>query len=180
VTEREVSELMAAYQQGDLAAFDQLYRQLAPRLQRYLAMLTRSTSRAEDLVQETFLNLHRARRTYLPGRPVVPWAFAIARHMYLMDRRRRARGQDREVVPPANAVPKIPVPPEAEGLADRDALQRALGRLPPDQLEAVTLHHVWGFSFREIGATLGVSSVTARVRAFRGMARLRQLLSREP
>jgi len=174
--EENAPELMAAYQQGDLQAFEALYRQLAPGLLRYLGMLSRDRSRAEDLLQETFLQIHRSRRTHLPGRPVVPWAFAIARHVHLMDLRARARRHRMERPHPGEELPEIPVPPEAEGVADRTTLQRALARLPPDQLEAVALHHVWGFTFREIGAMLGIAAVTAKLRAYRGLRRLRVLL----
>lgn len=174
--EEHASALMAAYQRGDLEAFETLYRQLAPGLLRYLTMVTRDRGRAEDLLQETFLQIHRSRRTYLPGRPVVPWAFAIARHVHLMDLRARSRRQLTEAPHPWDELPEVPVPPEAEGVVDRQGVQRALRKLPPDQLEAVVLHHVWGFTFREIGATLGIAAVTAKLRAFRGMKRLRAML----
>jgi len=175
VAEEQLTELMVAYQQGDLGAFEGLYRALRPRLQQYLTMLARSRSRAEDLLQETFLQMHRSRRTHLPGRPVVPWAFAIARHVYLMDVRRRSRASRQEVTLD-DPLPEVPIPPEAEGLAEKARLQEALGRLPVEQVEAITLHHVWGFTFGEIGATLGIRPVTAKVRAFRGMRRLREIL----
>lgn len=178
MTDRHLSDLMAAYQEGDLAAFEGLFRALRPGLQRYLCVLTRNQGRAEDLLQETFLQVHRSRRTYLRGRPVVPWVFAIARHVYLMDVRKRARRQRQETAL-GDPLPEMPVPPEAEGLADRERLQRALGRLPADQIEALTLHHVWGFTFGEIGATLGIRAVTAKLRAFRGMRRLREILEEE-
>jgi RNA polymerase sigma-70 factor (ECF subfamily) len=175
VTEEGLSELMIAYQQGDIAAFEGLYRALRPRLQQYLSVLTRNRSLADDLLQETFLQIHRSRRTHLPGRSVVPWAFAIARHVYLMDVRKRTRLRRREV-DLDDPLPEMPVPPEAEGLAEKARLQDALGQLPAEQVEAITLHHVWGFTFEEIGATLGIRAVTAKVRAFRGMQRLREIL----
>jgi len=175
VTEQQLPEFMAAYQQGNISAFEGLYQELRPRLQAYLSMLTRSRSRTEDLLQETFLQIHRSRRTYWPGRPVVPWAIAIARHVYLMDVRKRARILRHEIVLD-DPLPEIPVAPEMERLAERERLQQALGELPADQIEAIVLHHVWGFTFEEIGATLGIRGVTAKVRAFRGMRRLRQIL----
>jgi len=167
---------MPAYEEGDLGAFEELYQTLDRRLLRYLLVLTRHRSQAEDLLQETFLQIHRSRRTYAPGRPVMPWVFAIARHVYLMDVRRRTRIQRQEIAISSDALPDIPVPPEAEDLADHDRLQRALRQLPADQVEALTLHHVWGLTFAEIGATLGVRTGTAKVRAFRGMQTLKKIL----
>ena len=100
--------LMVRYQAGDAAAFEQLYGALAPLLRRYLIALARDAQRADDLLQDTFLQLHRSRRTYNPSRPVRPWAFAVARHMWLMDQRTRRRKappyQDLE------STPELPVP----------------------------------------------------------------------
>jgi len=52
---------------------------------------------AEELLQETFLQIHRSRRTYLPGRPVTPWIFSIAHHVYLGDRRARIKKAGRDL-----------------------------------------------------------------------------------
>jgi len=175
VTEQDLGALMAAYQRGEPGAFDGLYWALKPRLSGYLMLLTRNPGRVDDLLQETFLQVHRSRRTYLPGRPVVPWVFAIARHVYLVDLRKRSRTSRREIIPD-DSLPEIPVPAEADGMADRERLQMALRRLPADQVEAVVLNQVGGFTFEEIAAMLGVRRVTAKVRAFRGMRRLREIL----
>lgn len=175
MTDEQLPQLMAAYQQGDIGAFEELYRALKPRLHQYLCVLTRHRGDADDLLQDTFLQMHRSRHTHMPGRPVVPWVFAIARHVYLTSIRRRSRLQKYEATA-AESLPEIPVPPEAEGLADSDRVQQALSQLPADQTEAITLHHVWGFSFEEIGAALGIQTGTAKLRAFRGMRRLREIL----
>jgi RNA polymerase sigma-70 factor, ECF subfamily len=166
--------LMVRYQAGEADAFEQLYTLLAPPLRHYLLALARDGQRADDLLQDTFLQIHRSRRTYNPGRPVRPWAFAVARHMWLMDQRTRRRKSPPHV--DLDAVPEFPVPPEAEGLAREDDLRRALAQLPPDRAEALLLHHVWGFKFDEIGKMLGIRAGAARVRASRGMAALRGLL----
>src|SRR5262245_56447614 len=88
---------MQGYLGGRIDAFDGLYDALAGRLRGYLLSLCRDAALADDLLQETFVQMHRSRRTYEPGRPVTPWVFAIARHVYLMNRTRRpaARFEDR-------------------------------------------------------------------------------------
>src|SRR5580693_430551 len=95
--ERELCALMEAYLDGRIEAFDGLYAALSHRVRGYLMGLCRDGARADDLLQDTFLQIHRSRRTYEPGRPVTPWVFAIARHVYLMQRRsagRRLRFED--------------------------------------------------------------------------------------
>lgn len=175
MSEQDLNALMVSYQGGDLRAFDQLYWALRPRLSGYLALLTRDRTHVEDLLQETFLQIHRSRRTYLPGRPVVPWAFAIARHVYLGDERKRSRTRKHETTS-GDSPPTIPIPAEVDGLADRERLQQACRQIPADQLESIILNQVWGFTFDEIGGLLGVRAVTAKVRAFRGIKRLRDIL----
>jgi RNA polymerase sigma-70 factor (ECF subfamily) len=165
-------QLMAEYQQGRLEAFEQVYAALAPPLLAYLTSLARDRAQAEDLLQESFLQMHRSRRTYRPDLPVRPWAFAIARHVWLMDQRSRRRRPR-----PDGELPEIPVAAEALGLADRDTLRRALGTVRTDRREALLLHHVWGFSFAEIGRMLGIRADAAKLRSSRGMAALRASLT---
>src|SRR5205823_192026 len=89
--EQELCRLMQAYLEGHIDAFDALYGALASRIRGYLLALCRDATLADDLTQDTFLQVHRSRRTYEPGRPVTPWVFAIARHVYLMNGRATGR-----------------------------------------------------------------------------------------
>jgi RNA polymerase sigma-70 factor (ECF subfamily) len=168
-----LERLMARYQDGDITAFDELYAAIAPAVLQYLSALTREPDRARDLVQETFLQVHRARRTYRPALPLRPWLFAIARHVWMMDLRTRSRRPA-----PTAELPDLPVPGEVERLADRDTIRRALARVLPDRREALLLHHVLGFSFAEIAQTLGVSVEAAKLRSSRGMKDLKEALQR--
>jgi RNA polymerase sigma-70 factor (ECF subfamily) len=171
VEDAGLEALMAAYQAGSLPAFERLHAAIAPSLLGYLTSLARDRGQAQDLLQETFLQIHRSRRAYRPGLPVRPWAFAIARHVWLMDRRARGRR------PGADApLPDLPVPPEVAGLAERDRLARALETLAADRREALLLHHVWGFRFAEIGQMLGIRADAAKLRSSRAMADLRRVL----
>lgn len=171
-------ELMVAYQAGDGAAFEEIFATLAVPLRNYLTSLTRDRSRGEDLMQETFLQLHRSRHTYLPGRPVKPWAFGIARNVFLMARRSAARRMKHEL-PAFEDLPEIPTEGLAALFPDRDQLGKALGGVPDDRREAVLLHHVWGFTFREVGEMLGISERAAKLRSFRGVQNLRESMGGE-
>ncbi len=174
--ELELSRLMAGYLAGDLAAFDALYAALAPRLRGYLMAQCRDGSVADDLVQDTFLQLHRSRRTYAPGHPVTPWAFAIARHVFLMHRRRSSR-RVRFEEKLTRERPSTGSRDEPGMIADNDTVRRALVAVPAEQRQALVMHHVEGWSFAEIAARLGIRVNAAKTRAFRGMRRLRQQLA---
>jgi RNA polymerase sigma-70 factor (ECF subfamily) len=168
--------LMQGYLDGRIDAFDGLYAALAGRIRGYLLAQCRDATLADDLVQETFMQLHRSRRTYEPGRPVAPWAFAIARHVYLMHRRgtaRRLRFEQRM----ADAITSADVAHDAvQTIADGDRVQRALRDLPADQRRAMLMHHVHGWSFSEIANRLGIRLNAAKTRAFRGVRRMREQL----
>src|SRR5262245_35481494 len=83
--------LMAAYARGDRQAFARLFARLAPRLHRFFRRSFGTGATADDLLQQTFLNLHRARASYRPELKVAPWAFAIAARVRLDEFRRRKR-----------------------------------------------------------------------------------------
>lgn len=174
--EQALVALMQHYLGGRIDAFDGLYDALASRLRGYLLSLCRDAALADDLLQETFVQTHRSRRTYQPGRPVTPWVFAIARHVYLMNRRstgRRLRLEERF----ASEVRASDVPhDDVRTLADADRVRRALRGVPADQREALVMHHVQGWSFADIAARLGIRVNAAKTRAFRGMRRMREQL----
>lgn len=167
--------LMVAYQGGEMQALAELYELMRPQLKGFLQGLSWDATTAEDLVQETFLHLHRARHTYEPGRPVRPWLFGIARNVFLMHRRSSAR-RARHEQPAAEELPELPIAPEAERLTERSALWRALERLGEGRREAVMLHHLLEMDFKQVGAVLGIAAGTAKVRAHRGIAELRRIL----
>ena len=173
-------ELMTRYQAGDLAAFEELYARFAPRVRRWLASRRLAPGGdAEDLTQETFLQMHRSRHTWSPARPFEPWAFAIARNVYRMDCRSRSRKQGREVMVARTMVEGGSAAggdtPEAEA-ARRLTMDRALAATTPKRRTSLLLHHLWGMSFREIGRLLAVNPGAAKLRARRGAEDVRRQL----
>jgi len=173
----ELVRLMAAYQAGELAAFEGLYARLAAELRRYFQS-TAFEGAAQDLVQETFLAIHRSRRTYQPGLPVRPWVFGIARNVLGRHRReawRRSRTEDRDARPAAEAA----APAVALALEPRD-VAAALARLPAGRREAWVLHHVHGLSFQQIAARFRIGVGAAKLRSSRAMRALRAALGVDP
>jgi len=79
--------LMRRYQAGDAQAFETLYARLAPDLAAYLEEVAPGSRPDASLIDEVFLTIHHARRSYDPRRPFEPWVTAIARHVALAHRR---------------------------------------------------------------------------------------------
>jgi RNA polymerase sigma-70 factor (ECF subfamily) len=174
--DQHLRDLMREYQAGRFEAFDEIYASIAPALRRYLLSQVRDAAKADDLVQETFLQMHRARHTYNPSFPLMPWTMAIARHVWLMDRRTLSR---RPWAPDDVATMELPVKAEAASLPERVEVRRALGKLAGGRRDAVIQHHLLGFSFREIADRAGIAETAAKLRSSRGMAQLRALLATE-
>ncbi len=166
---------MIRYQGGSLEAFQELYAQLAAGVRRYLSHLAGASEIADDLLQETFLQMHLSRGAYNPAYAVRPWVFGLARNVFLMNRRAARRWAD--VHQSQENLPEFPVLPEVDQLGSRDEIRRGIAALSADQAEALLLHHEWGFSFEEIAGMLGISAPAARARASRGMADLRIALN---
>ncbi len=85
---------MERYSNGDNTAFAELYDAIAPRLLGFLRKATRYHGDAEDLMQQTLLQIHRERGSFIPGARVIPWAFTIARRL-MIDSSRRHRVEQR-------------------------------------------------------------------------------------
>src|ERR1043165_6058218 len=99
-------ELMARYQDGDAGAFRELYALVAPRLLGYLMKMARSKAVADDLLQQTFLKVHRARAAYVRGADPLPWIYSIAHRTFIDESRRVKRAVVRvadEEVPEVSA-----------------------------------------------------------------------------
>src|ERR1700684_4600617 len=88
--------LMARYQAGDSAAVTALVEGVGPQLHRFFMAQSASRSDADDLLQETWLRIHRVRHTYRPGEPVLPWFSAIARRVPIAPSRGASRTTARE------------------------------------------------------------------------------------
>jgi len=164
---------MTAYQAGGLEAFEGLYLALSTELRGYFTAALGNGSAAQDLVQETFLEVHRSRRLYLPPLPVRPWVFGIARNVLRRHRRsawRRGRHEEGSLdaarEPTRSAGPR-PVPLEA-----RD-VEEVLQRLPAGRRDAWLLHHVHGFSFQQVALRLRIGVGAAKLRSSRAMRALR-------
>jgi RNA polymerase sigma-70 factor (ECF subfamily) len=169
---------MAEYQAGRVEAFDRLHDALAPDLKAYLTRLSRDPMRADDLLQETFLQLHRARAAHIPGHPVRPWVFAIAKRVFLMYQRSATRRVSNEQRASVDRHEPSTAAAEANRLDARQQVDSALRHVPVDGRRAFLLHHFFGFSFTEIGERLGIKPGTAKIRSSRAAHLMRTLLGR--
>jgi RNA polymerase sigma-70 factor (ECF subfamily) len=184
---RVANEAMDRYADGDTSAFPILYDAIAPRIEGIVKRRTRDASRIDDIVQQTFERIHRARGTFIRGSDVLSWAFKIARNLCLDLgaqgwRERPAAGGnakdgtdgDGGADPIGEAVAEIV---DAERIATaRETLERlvrAFRALPEPQQLALELVRVEGFSMAVAAENLGVTLPSLKMSVFRGAAALR-------
>lgn len=174
--------LMKNYCQGDRRAFDELYAHAAPKLLRYLVRLSGNVSAAEDLLQLSFLKLHRARASYIEGAAPLPWMYTIAHRTFLDHVRKHKRANVVDVggeVPEQNANLRGQLHIDGEEADDGEELERtmqALQTLPPSQRQAVVLTKLDGKTMQEAAEIAGTSAGAMKVRAHRGYQALRKSL----
>ena len=178
----DLATLMKRYCEGDRRAFDDLYSQTAPKLLRYLVRLSGNPSLAEDLLQMSFLKIHRARGSYIEGAKPLPWMYTICHRTFLDEVRRGKRSKVVDVggeIPEQSAaldgrhVLAVDSAPDAEKL---QITMEALQSLPASQRQAVVLTKLDGKSMHEAAAIAGTTTGAMKVRAHRGYERLRKAL----
>ncbi len=171
----KLRELMIRYQQADPEAVEDLVERLSPRLLRFLAGNLNTRGEAEDLLQICWMQVHRSRHTYRPTEPVLPWIFAIARHVRLDGFRRRQRLDSREVL--SDALPERGTPPDAESSLMQKQFFDVLEQLPDSQREVVLMLKVTGMSLEEVALTTSSTVGAVKQKAHRAYEKLRGILA---
>jgi RNA polymerase sigma-70 factor (ECF subfamily) len=167
---------MDRYARGEDAAFGELYDVLAPKLLGFLYRQTRDRQRAEDLVQQTFLQMHCARETYVTGADVVPWAFAIARRLAIDAYRRGKREVLDADLDLTHMIDDVGPDDALRSKQAAEVLQQTLDSLPETQRVAFELIKRDGLSVAQAAETLGTTVTAVKLRAHRTYEALRSAL----
>ena len=165
---------MTGYQQADRASAQVLMEMLSPMLTRFFMSTTDGRQDCDDLVQETLLRIHRARHSYRSPDPVLPWVFAIARHVRVDQFRKRRRTETHEeAVEPEVLARYETASPSGKDLPDFDSL---VSVLPESQKQVLTMLKVFGMSVEEVARATSSSVGSVKQKAHRAYGRLREIL----
>jgi RNA polymerase sigma-70 factor, ECF subfamily len=183
-------ELLRRYRDTRQAgAFEELIRRYAGELHRYLARYLGDRTLADDVVQNTFLQIYAKIRLYQDGRPARPWIYAIATHQAI-DALRRAgrraaisldkRAEAGEGIEPGALIDMLAAeeagPLEGVEEAERRRWVRdSVARLPEPLRQTLILAYYQGLKYREIAEVLDVPIGTIKSRLHLAIARLRQM-----
>ena len=178
-------ELMLRYRDGDLRAFEELYRRHRVGLYRFIAWRSPRADWVEEVVQDSWANLHHARSRYQSDASFRTYLYQIARNRLLDLLRQQApllaadlgTGTDgRDVFDGlADAAQDVVTPDAALAAKQRhDSLHHALAALPSEQKEALVLQQFSGMSLEEIAAVVAVPVETVKSRLRYAMRKLRE------
>ncbi|GIW93438.1 MAG: RNA polymerase sigma factor [Pirellulaceae bacterium] len=179
--------LMLRVRDGDVLAFEELVKRYQNRLLTLLEHVTASRDQAEDLAQEVFLRLFRARRRYQPGARFSTFLFTIAHNVASNAVRRQSRRREVQVDSPGNgnsasldemAVAKSGFMPARQlDKAERaEFVRAAINQLSDRQRMALMLCKFEGLSYAEIGQIMGLSEKAVKSLLARARQNLRAAL----
>ena len=164
----EAKSLVARARAGDFAALERLYRTYERPVYTVARRLTRSAEDAEDVLQETFLEVCRSLRQWRGAGSLWGWIRTIAASKALMRYRREKLREweplDDDVARPGEDVPL------------RMDLEAALERLPERSRTVVWLHDVEGYTYEEIAELMGMTTSFSKSQLARAHDRLRRWL----
>src|SRR5580658_9858624 len=168
----ELPSLMARYGAGDSMSASALVAHLSPQLHRFFLLEPISRSHADDLLQETWLRIHRVRHTYRPGEPLLAWVYAIARRVRIDGYRRRRRIERREAafesLENMRSGGRQPHPFPSFG--------ELVAPLPESQREILVMLKVNGLSIEEVARATSSTTGSVKQKVHRAYDRLRALL----
>lgn len=182
-------QLMLGVKAGDEVSFELLLRKYRRPTVNFLYRMVRDSATAEDLAQEVFLRVYRARKEYAPNAKFTTWLFRIATNLALNSLRDgRHRQQEISIDRPVDSgeeeLPLIEVKDKAPGaeqrLIERDRaamIRRAVDGLPEKQRAAVLLHKYMELDYSEIAKVLECSESALKSLLFRAYETLRVQLA---
>jgi RNA polymerase sigma-70 factor, ECF subfamily len=162
---------MSRYQQADGEATAALITRLSPQVFQFFLAQVRDRFQAEDLLQDFWLRVHKARHTFRAGEPLLPWVFAIARRTKIDQyrRNRNIKNHEFQLEELPEVVSREPTRKDSPALAD------LLQTLPAAQRETIWLLKVSGLSLEEVARATGSSVGAVKQRAHRAYEKLRKV-----
>jgi len=170
----EDSALMLRYQDGDISAFETLYRRHNDALYRYLLRHCRHPATAEDVFQDVWGKIIKARATYRPTAKFTTFMYRVAHNCFIDHVRRNKRHSNTAELEP-DRHPDTSEQPDtiAERSLAKERLTVALRELPEEQRDAFLLHEEAGLSIDQIASVTGSNRETAKSRLRYAVNKLR-------
>ncbi len=182
-------QLMLRVANGDESAFEQLVARYQDRVVGFFFHLVYDRGAAEDLAQEVFLRVFRARDRYEPTARFSTWLFRIAHNLAINERRDTSRRREVPLPSSQSMDPEASaqMPAEKSALLPtrrfdakelREVVRKALDELGERQKTVVLLHKFEGLSYEDIGEIMGLGTVAVKSLLARARTKLRDSLEK--
>jgi RNA polymerase sigma-70 factor (ECF subfamily) len=171
---RDDRETLMAFRQGDLSAFELLFRRHQRQVFGWILRIVRNPAIAEEIAVETFWRIYRSRQRLDPARGFEGWARRIATHA--------AVDYLRTLKPETELPPELQEPPRADPAVTGEIRRKtalAFGRLPPKLRAAATLAVIEERPHKEVAHALGITVAAVKLRVFRALRLLRKDLAQQ-
>ena len=169
------AELVSRSLNGDVDAFETVYRQHSGRIYTLACRMAGSPEDGEDLLQEVFLQAFRKLQTFKGDASLGTWLYRLALN-HCLDYVRSRQARMKKLTDTLDAETSFePAARRTTPIAKLD-LDRAIERLPDGCREAFVLHDVEGFDHKEVGALLGIAEGTSKSQVFKARLKLRAIL----
>lgn len=175
------SALMLRYQEGDIAAFETLYRRHNDPLYRYLLRLCRHRDTAEDIFQDVWGKIVKSRASYRPTAKFTTFLYRVAHNCFVDHVRRNKRhANTTEFETELHSDPgDLPETTTERSLA-KERLSKALLGLPDEQRDTFLLYEEAGLNLEQIASVTGSNRETAKSRLRYAMKKLRAAIDESP
>lgn len=171
------SALMLRYGDGDVQAFEILYRRHNDAIYRYLLRLSGHRDSADDIFQEVWGKIIKARKTYRPTAKFTTFLYRVAHNCFIDHVRRNKRHSNNTVLEPElHSDPGESPETATERSLARERLEIALTTLPEEQRDAFLLREEGGLSVDQIAAVTGCNRETAKSRLRYAVNKLRSAI----
>lgn len=167
-------DLVSRAQNGDLTAFENLYRSHVGRVHAICLRMVADPARAEDLTQESFIRAWRKLRSFRGRSAFSTWLHRLTVNVVLAEI--RARGRRKDEVLATETLPSLPDSRPTARPGDGIDLERAIVTLPPQARAVFVLHDVEGYRHAEIGKLMGIAVGTSKAHLHRARQLLRKVL----
>ena len=172
------SALMLRYQDGDIAAFETLYRRHNDALYRYLLRRCQHRAAAEDLFQEVWSKIIKARADYRPTARFTTFLFRVSQNCFIdYVRSKKRHAQTIDIEPESQPHPGEQPETATERRLARRRLEAALQGLPDEQRDVFLLYEEAGFSLEQIASITGCKRETAKSRLRYAVKKLRDAMN---
>lgn len=173
-------QLVERCRDGEMGAFEELYRQHSGRLFSLAMRMLGNQTDAEDQLQEIFLSAHRKLQSFRGESALGTWLYRLAMNQLLDHVRSRAvrTGQLTDGIDDDTVLADAGGHRLADRAIDRIDLERALAELPEGCRAAFILHDVEGLEHKEVSEVLGIAEGTSKSQVHKARLRLRGLLRR--